>query len=122
MNAVLPAATHDGHVWIARFGRLVDKRVGDQHGILYDTPVNRIRAAFQRTSSVLSPRRPAFRRAPNGKSLPCRMAIKFLHVSLVIANGLNSVFRVLYLECRLSRRKPKSTKPTGEMNNRGFDL
>src|SRR3954465_9185005 len=28
-DAVLPAATHDGSVWIARFGRLVDKRAGD---------------------------------------------------------------------------------------------
>src|SRR4051794_31813335 len=47
-DAVLPAATHDGNVWIARFGRIVDKRPGDQHGILYDTLVNTIRAAIPR--------------------------------------------------------------------------
>ena len=40
-DAVLRAATHDGESWVARFGRLVDKRPGDQHGILYDALVNR---------------------------------------------------------------------------------
>ncbi len=42
-DAVLRVATQDGGVWIARFGRLVDKRPGDQHGILYDNLVNTIR-------------------------------------------------------------------------------
>jgi 2-polyprenyl-6-methoxyphenol hydroxylase-like FAD-dependent oxidoreductase len=37
------ATTHDGHVWISRFGYLVDKRPSDQYGILYDTLVNTIR-------------------------------------------------------------------------------
>src|SRR5258705_441336 len=43
-DAVLRAATLDGESWVARFGRLVEKRRGDQHGILYDTLVNTIRA------------------------------------------------------------------------------
>jgi 2-polyprenyl-6-methoxyphenol hydroxylase-like FAD-dependent oxidoreductase len=42
-EAVLRASTHDGHVWISRFGYLVDKRPSDQYGILYDTLVNTIR-------------------------------------------------------------------------------
>ena len=33
-----------GECWVARFGRLVEKRPGDQHGILYDTLVNTVRA------------------------------------------------------------------------------
>ncbi len=50
-DAILPAATfdgdtHDGKAWIARFGRLVDKRPGGQHGILYDDLVNAMRAAI----------------------------------------------------------------------------
>src|SRR5262249_20128459 len=36
-DALLRAATLDGESWVARFGRLVEKRPGDQHGILYDT-------------------------------------------------------------------------------------
>src|SRR3954470_22483590 len=38
-EAVQSAACHDGHVWISRFGYLVDKRPSDQYGILYDTLV-----------------------------------------------------------------------------------
>ena len=43
-DAVLRAATLDGETWVARFGRLIEKRPGDQYGILYDTLVNTIRA------------------------------------------------------------------------------
>lgn len=42
-EAVLRAATLDGESWVARFGRLIEKRPGDQHGILYDTMVNAMR-------------------------------------------------------------------------------
>ena len=40
---MLRAATLDGESWVARFGQLVEKRPGDQHGILYDTMVNTMR-------------------------------------------------------------------------------
>jgi 2-polyprenyl-6-methoxyphenol hydroxylase-like FAD-dependent oxidoreductase len=43
-EAVARVATFDGEAWVARFGRVVDKRPGDQHGILYDKLVNAIRA------------------------------------------------------------------------------
>ncbi len=42
-DAVLSAATLDGESWVARMGHLLDKRKGDQHGILYDTLVNTMR-------------------------------------------------------------------------------
>ena len=35
-DAVLQAATYDRECWVARFGRVIDKRPGDQHGIMYD--------------------------------------------------------------------------------------
>src|SRR5262245_62108733 len=43
-QAVLHAATHDRESWVSRFGRVVEKRPGDQHGIRYDTLVNTVRA------------------------------------------------------------------------------
>lgn len=43
IEPVLRAATHDGMNWIARFGRVVEKREGDQHGILYAPLVNTVR-------------------------------------------------------------------------------
>ena len=42
-DAVLRAATLDGESWVARYGRLIEKRPGDQNGILYHTMVNTIR-------------------------------------------------------------------------------
>lgn len=45
-EAVLPATTHDREIWIARFGRLLEKRPGAQHGIRYDALVNAMRAAI----------------------------------------------------------------------------
>jgi 2-polyprenyl-6-methoxyphenol hydroxylase-like FAD-dependent oxidoreductase len=41
---ILRAATHDRRSWVARRGRVVDRRPGDQHGILYDTLVNTVRS------------------------------------------------------------------------------
>ena len=37
------ASAFDGACWIARLGRVVEKRPGDQHGILYGSLVNTIR-------------------------------------------------------------------------------
>src|SRR5688572_11793621 len=45
-DAMLRAATLDGENWVARFGHLIERRPGDQHGILYDTMVNAMRGAI----------------------------------------------------------------------------
>src|SRR5262245_42578683 len=39
-EAVLPAATVDNELWIARLGQLLDRRPNHQYGLLYDTLVN----------------------------------------------------------------------------------
>src|SRR3954465_3743796 len=43
-DAVLRASTPDRECWVARFGRVVERRPGDQQGVMYDTLVNTIRA------------------------------------------------------------------------------
>src|SRR5882757_7083162 len=40
----LRATTLDGEVWEARFGYVVAKKPSDQHGVMYDTLVNTVRA------------------------------------------------------------------------------
>ncbi|HEU4805998.1 MAG TPA: NAD(P)/FAD-dependent oxidoreductase, partial [Nitrobacter sp.] len=50
-DAILPTttfdgSTRDGKAWVARLGRLIDKRPGGQYGILYDDLVNTMRAAI----------------------------------------------------------------------------
>jgi 2-polyprenyl-6-methoxyphenol hydroxylase-like FAD-dependent oxidoreductase len=52
-DAVLREATHDGYVWISRFGYLVDKRPSDQYGILYDTLVNTLRREIPPSVEVI---------------------------------------------------------------------
>src|SRR5256885_6022552 len=52
-DAVVRAATLDGESWVARFGRLIEKRPGDQHGILYDTLVNTIRGEIPANVAVI---------------------------------------------------------------------
>ena len=92
-DAVLPAATHDGSVWIARFGRIVDRRPGDQHGILYDTLVNTMRAAIPenvlrvvaKATAVSTGQDRQVITLSNGDEISARLVI--------IANGLNSGFR-----------------------------
>jgi 2-polyprenyl-6-methoxyphenol hydroxylase-like FAD-dependent oxidoreductase len=41
---ILRATTVDGEVWEARFGFVVAKKPSDQHGVMYDTLVNTMRA------------------------------------------------------------------------------
>jgi 2-polyprenyl-6-methoxyphenol hydroxylase-like FAD-dependent oxidoreductase len=45
-DEILPFATLDGEVWIARFGRIVEKRRIEQYDLLYDTFVNAMRRAI----------------------------------------------------------------------------
>src|SRR6478609_9623222 len=52
-DAVLRAATLDGESWIARFGRLLETRPGDQHGILYDTMVNTMRSEIPPSVDII---------------------------------------------------------------------
>ncbi len=52
-DGVLAATTLDGAVFVARSGRLVEKRSSDQHGILYDGLVNTVRSLIPETVPVL---------------------------------------------------------------------
>jgi 2-polyprenyl-6-methoxyphenol hydroxylase-like FAD-dependent oxidoreductase len=42
-DTVLRMSTHDTEIWLARFGRLIDKRPRQKYGFLYDTLVNTVR-------------------------------------------------------------------------------
>jgi 2-polyprenyl-6-methoxyphenol hydroxylase-like FAD-dependent oxidoreductase len=52
-DRVLAATTHDGGVWVARRGRLVEKRPSDQRGILYQTLVNTVRSTIPEGVAVV---------------------------------------------------------------------
>ncbi|MEA2881130.1 MAG: hypothetical protein QOH32_349 [Bradyrhizobium sp.] len=88
-DAVLRAARHDGSVWIARFGYLLDKKPSDQHGILYDTLVNTIRGQVRSGANIIHAKAmsisPGAERQrivlSNGEEISARL--------VVLANGLN---------------------------------
>ena len=44
VEAALRISAHDEQIWIARFGRLIDKRPSQQYGFMYDSLVNAMRA------------------------------------------------------------------------------
>ena len=87
-DAVLRAATLDGESWVARFGRLVEKRPGDQHGILYDTLVNAVRAEISgatfipgKVADIVTSAERQQVTLASGEEISARL--------VVVANGLN---------------------------------
>jgi 2-polyprenyl-6-methoxyphenol hydroxylase-like FAD-dependent oxidoreductase len=114
-DAVLRAATLDGESWVARFGRLIEKRPGDQYGILYDTLVNTIRAEIPDSVSFIPAKvtdiAPSAQRQivtlSTGEGISARL--------VVVANGLN-----IGLRHRLGMQRRDLSKTHSIML--GFDL
>src|ERR1043165_5117399 len=86
---VLRAGTLDGESWVARFGHLIEKRPGDQLGILYDTLVNTIRAEIPpgmefihaKVTDIATSAERQIVTLSSGEAISARLAI--------VANGLN---------------------------------
>jgi 2-polyprenyl-6-methoxyphenol hydroxylase-like FAD-dependent oxidoreductase len=88
-DAVLRATTPDREVWVARFGRVVERRPGDQHGIFYAPLVNAVRSeipshveCIQAKATEISTSTSRQRiTLSDGKEISARL--------VVLANGLN---------------------------------
>ena len=88
-GAVLPAATRDGEVSIARFGHLVEKRPNKQYDILYDTLVNTIRAAIPPSVELIHVRAAAISTSADRQSVTLSTGEEISARLIVLANGLN---------------------------------
>ncbi len=88
-DAILPATTHDHTVWIARFGRLLDKRPGDQHGIMYDTLVNTMRAAIPASVETLHDKAVKIRTTDKRQTVTLSNDEEISARLIVLSNGLN---------------------------------
>ncbi|MEA2920985.1 MAG: hypothetical protein QOF07_948, partial [Bradyrhizobium sp.] len=88
-EAVLRAATHDGRVWIARFGYLLDKKPSDQHGILYDTLVNTTRAEIPSTVPTIHAKATAISTSAERQKIVLSDGDEISARLAVLANGLN---------------------------------
>lgn len=88
-ETTLRATTLDGEVWEARFGYVVARKPSDQHGVMYDTLVNTVRAQipgdvetiFAKASAISNSRERQKLVLSNGEEISARL--------VVFANGLN---------------------------------
>jgi 2-polyprenyl-6-methoxyphenol hydroxylase-like FAD-dependent oxidoreductase len=88
-EAVLRAATLDGESWVARFGRLVEKRPGDQHGILYDTMVNTMRGEIPPGVELIQAKVMDVAPSAERQTVTLSTGEQISARLVVVANGLN---------------------------------
>jgi 2-polyprenyl-6-methoxyphenol hydroxylase-like FAD-dependent oxidoreductase len=92
-DAILAAATPDRESWVARFGCLIERRPGDQHGILYDTLVNAARAQIPSGTTVLHAKATDIATSSDRQTLTLSNGEAVTARLVVLANGLNSGLR-----------------------------
>jgi len=101
-DAVLRASTHDREVWIARFGHLLQKRASDQHGIMYDTLVNTLRAEIPRRVEFIVGKVSAAATSAERQILTLAGGERISARLIVMASGLNiALLHQLHLERRV---------------------
>jgi len=88
-EAVLRAATLDGESWVARFGRLLEKRPGDQHGILYDTMVNTMRSEIPPSVDIIHAKVMDVATSADRQTVTLSSGEQISARLVVVANGLN---------------------------------
>jgi 2-polyprenyl-6-methoxyphenol hydroxylase-like FAD-dependent oxidoreductase len=88
-EAVLRAATLDGESWVARFGRLIEKRPGDQHGILYDTMVNAMRGEISPAVAFIHAKVMDIAVSAERQTVTLSTGEQISARLIVVANGLN---------------------------------
>jgi 2-polyprenyl-6-methoxyphenol hydroxylase-like FAD-dependent oxidoreductase len=88
-DPVLRAGTFDGECWIARFGHVVEKRGGDQYGILYDTLVNTIRAQIPASAEFIGAKVTGIANSPDRQVVTLSTGEEISARLVVVSNGLN---------------------------------
>jgi 2-polyprenyl-6-methoxyphenol hydroxylase-like FAD-dependent oxidoreductase len=88
-DAVLPAATRDGELSIARFGHFVERRPNEQYGILYDALVNTLRAAIPPNVEVITGKAAKISTGPDRQGITLSSGEEISARLIVLANGLN---------------------------------
>jgi 2-polyprenyl-6-methoxyphenol hydroxylase-like FAD-dependent oxidoreductase len=92
-DAVLRVATADRECWVARFGQVVDRRPGDQYGILYHTLVNTIRAEIPQCVDVVHAKVTDISTSDDRQRITLSNGDELSARLIVLANGLNISLR-----------------------------
>jgi 2-polyprenyl-6-methoxyphenol hydroxylase-like FAD-dependent oxidoreductase len=114
-GVVLPAATRDGEVSVARFGRLVEKRPNEQYGILYDALVNTLRASIPSSVEVIIGKAAKISTGPDRQDITLSSGEEISARLIVLANGLN-------IGLRQSLGLGREIVSAGHSVSIGFDL
>jgi 2-polyprenyl-6-methoxyphenol hydroxylase-like FAD-dependent oxidoreductase len=88
-DEILAAGTTDDEVWIARFGRLIEKRPNHQYGVLYDALVNTIRAAIPSRTPFIHGKVAAISTSTDRQTIKLASGEEISARLIVLANGLN---------------------------------
>ena len=88
-EGVLRAATPDRESWVARGGRLVEKRPGDQHGIFYAPLVNTIRGLIPPSVPTIIAKATAIATGDERQTVTLSNGEQISARLVVLANGLN---------------------------------
>lgn len=91
----LRATTLDGEVWEARFGYVVTKKPSDQHGIMYDTLVNTMRAQIPRDVASIHGKVVAISNSAERQKLVLSSGEEISARLVMLASGLNLGLRHL---------------------------
>lgn len=85
----LRATTLDGEVWEARFGYVVARKPSDQHGIMYDTLVNTVRAQIPASVETVFAKASRITRSDERQRIELSNGDEISARLVVLANGLN---------------------------------
>ncbi|MCX7322055.1 MAG: FAD-dependent monooxygenase [Hyphomicrobiales bacterium] len=86
-DAVLNAATHDGDIWLARFGRVIDVRPSQQHGFLYETVVNTVRGEIPPSVETIHAKAVSIRTSDDRQTIGLSTGEDISARLVVLANG-----------------------------------
>jgi 2-polyprenyl-6-methoxyphenol hydroxylase-like FAD-dependent oxidoreductase len=92
-DGVLRATTHDRECWVARFGRLLDKRPSDQQGIFYAPLVNTVRGLIPPRVPMINAKVTAIATGNERQSVTLSTGENISARLVVLASGLNITLR-----------------------------
>jgi 2-polyprenyl-6-methoxyphenol hydroxylase-like FAD-dependent oxidoreductase len=92
-EAVLQATTPTEELWIARYGRLVEKRRNPQYGIFYDTLVHAVRAQVPASVAAIEAKATAIATGPEQQTVTLSNGEKIEARLVVMCTGLNHALR-----------------------------
>lgn len=92
-DRILPAATHDREVWVARMGRLAAKKRYEQYNILYPDLVNTVRRAISPVVPFIVDKVSKVTLSDTTQNLILSSGEEIEARLVIMANGLNNALR-----------------------------